>query len=114
MEGISKVGKMRELLQTGSYAKKEMAELTGLKESTVGVQLGYHLKNQGFNVFKEKIEGVLKYRIESKPEKQIDEEAGVVPEDDIEEPSTQEIATEEASGDAQPASEKELDALLDE
>jgi hypothetical protein len=66
-EGNSGIGEMRKLLSTGFHTKEQLAYLTGLKMSTVNVQLGSHLKKK-FSVLKKIEDNVLKYSIAPKEE----------------------------------------------
>lgn len=117
---MSKVGMLKDLLLSGTrYTVKELAEITGLKESTVKCQLGYHLRNKGFKTIKEKAERGVVYHIEEMTEDEILYPKEVVKTPIGGEPINQEEPTKEdllaiPADEARPATDPELQAILDE
>jgi hypothetical protein len=122
---MSKIGEMRKLLLAGKYTKEELAAKTGVALSTVSVQLGYHLKNQGFVIHNEIVDGKKLYWMTEKTDAEYDKEAEaegneITPEDradegddDVEPTDTDLEKVKEEGLDKIPA-DAELEALLDE
>lgn len=116
---MSKIGELLVMLQNGKHTKEELAAATGLKESTVGVQMSYHLKMKGYEVKKEKTEAGWVYFIDA-PARFVDEgdddEESPEPKEvvDEQEPTHEELKEVEQEGDDKHATDAELEALLEE
>ena len=121
---MSKISIMREMLLSGKFTKEQLAKDSGCALSTVAVQLGYHLRNQGYVIHNEVVDDGVKSKKFWMTEKTHEEYAkeaeheGEEVDDSAQEPKLEPTDTElnsiKMQGlDKMPA-DAELEALLDQ